>query len=274
VLEDGLLRTYFTSRDSENRSHIGWVELDPSKDLAVLASSQQPVLGPGTPGLFDDSGTSMGCLVQHGGADYLYYVGWNLRVTVPWANSIGLAIRRTGQSGFEKIGRVPVMDRSESDPYSLSYPCVLVEENKWRMWYGSNLSWGESKGSMHHVIKYAESDDGLEWKRQDIPVLSLGPGEFALSRPVVRNVQGAYEMFYSIRHENESSYQLGFATSEDGRFWTRRDADLGLKKAEHGWDSQMVCYAFPFRNGDVDWLLYNGNDFGRTGFGCAERNRI
>jgi hypothetical protein len=245
------------------------VDLDPSAELAVVQKSVDPVLGPGAPGLFDDSGTSMGCLVQHARVEYLYYVGWNLRVTVPWANSIGLAIRRNGQSEFEKVGRVPVLDRSESDPYSLSYPCVLVEGNSWRMWYGSNLSWGVSKGSMQHVIKYAESVDGFEWKRRDAPVLSLQPGEFALARPVVQKVEGAYEMHYSIRRDEDSSYALGFATSEDGLQWTRRDSEVSLKRAETGWDSQMVCYAFPFRHGNSQWLLYNGNDFGRGGFGCA-----
>src|SRR5688572_27910591 len=88
-----LFRVYFSSRDEHNRSSIAWLELDLRRPLEVLRLAERPVVTPGGPGAFDDSGASMGCLVAApGGARHLYYLGWNLGVTVPWRNSIGLAI--------------------------------------------------------------------------------------------------------------------------------------------------------------------------------------
>jgi predicted GH43/DUF377 family glycosyl hydrolase len=85
-------RIFFSTRDALNRSSIGWVEIDLRRPQEVLSVSSKPVLGPGAIGAFDDSGVSLACIVAMDGLTYLYYLGWNLGVTVPWRNSIGLAI--------------------------------------------------------------------------------------------------------------------------------------------------------------------------------------
>jgi hypothetical protein len=36
-----------------------------------------------------------------------------------------------------------------------------------------------------------------------------------------------------------------------------------------GWDSQMQCYPHIFECDGRVYLLYNGNEFGRHGFGAA-----
>ena len=56
---------------------------------------------------------------------------------------------------------------------SISYPSILFEEEKFKMWYGSNLSWGGDQSQMNHVFKYAESADGLTWKRSGQIVVDL-----------------------------------------------------------------------------------------------------
>src|SRR5438477_8439003 len=149
-----VFRVYFSSRDERNRSSIAWVEIDLRRPLEVLRIASQPVLGPGEPGSFDDSGTSMGCLVTRPeGTRLLYYVGWNLGVTVPWRNSIGLAISEGLDEPFERIALAPIMDRCATDPYTISYPCVLYDGRTWKMWYGSSLAWGAMQADMNHVIK-------------------------------------------------------------------------------------------------------------------------
>src|SRR5205807_60141 len=91
-------RIYFGCRDQQKRTHIGFVDVELKPRVRVLRISDEPVVAPGVLGGFDDSGTSMGWITRIGNASYLYYLGWNLGVTVPWRNSIGLAIR-TGADG-------------------------------------------------------------------------------------------------------------------------------------------------------------------------------
>jgi hypothetical protein len=68
-----------------------------------------------------------------------------------------------------------------------------------------------------------------------------------------------------------SQYQLGEAFSEDGETWTRLPMPNGLSLSTFGWDSKMMCYPHVFSRGNETYLLYNGDDFGKHGFGIAKR---
>jgi hypothetical protein len=265
-LGEALFRLYFSCRDKNNRSSIAFVDVDiraPSKSLRVAGT---PVIGPGQPGFFDDSGASMGCLVRACGKTYLYYLGWNLGVTVPWRNSIGLAMREVDEGPFKKHSRAPILDRSEIDPFSLSYPWVMRDGTIWKMWYGSNLNWGYDKADMTHVIRYAESSDGVCWERKGFVAIPLKPGEVAVARPCVLKEERLYKMWYSYRGQ---SYRIGYAESPDGVHWKRKDNQVGIDVSKSGWDSEMIEYPFVFDHEGQRYMLYNGNGYGKTGFGLA-----
>lgn len=267
LLDDRQVRIYFTSRDGLSRSHVGFFEIDIREPMRILRIAEQPLVRPGVPGMFDDSGAAMGCLVVRGGTRYLYYLGWNLGVTVPWRNSIGLAIAEGDTLAFEKFWNAPLLDRAHVDPFSISYPMVRVENNRWRMWYGSNLTWGPRAEDMAHVIKYAESDDGLVWRRDGRTVVGFErPEEYALSKPWVLSQGGSLAMWYSYRGEN---YRIGYAESADGLSWRRLDHKAGIDVSPSGWDSEMIEYPCVFDVPNGRYMLYNGNGYGRTGIGMA-----
>jgi hypothetical protein len=259
-------RIFFTCRDRTNRGHVAWLDAEITDSLRLLRVAPEPVVSPGPPGSFDDSGCTLGCLVEQGGRTFLYYMGWNLGVTVPCRNSIGLAIGN-GTGPFEKYSLAPILDRSGVDPYTLSYPCILLEGGRWRMWYGSNLRWGGKQWDMDHVIKYAESVDGLHWRRDGVIALGLDrPGEYTLCRPWVVRDGGVYRMWFCHRG---AAYRLGYAESADGWHWHRRPAEVGIDVSGAGWDSEMLAYPSVFRHRGRWHLLYTGNRYGRTGFGLA-----
>lgn len=264
-----LLRVYFTSRDILQRSHISFLDLNMTS-LEVEYLVNEPVLQPGPLGSFDDSGVAMGCLLEFDHRKLLYYVGWNLKVTVPWLNTIGLAILNPDTGKFEKYSRAPIMDRSDEDPYSISYPSIVADEGLLRMWYASNLKWGADQ-EMQYVIKYAESKDGLTWKRKDKVALNLQyAGEFVLARPSVIKEKDKFKMWYSYRGKNNiDAYRIGYAESVDGLNWVRKDDESGIDVSPEGWDSEMVCYPYVFDYSGERYMLYNGNGYGKTGFGLA-----
>jgi hypothetical protein len=266
-LSGGRVRIYFSTRDALNRSHIAAAvfELQPAPRLLEL--SPQPLVAPGPPGAFDDSGTSMGSLLAAEGTLWLYYLGWNLGVTVPWRNSIGLAVSRDGGRSFAKHSAAPVMDRHALDPFSLSYPWVMREGAAWRMWYGSNLRWGATERDMDHVLKHARSTDGIAWERDGRPLLPFAqPGEFAHARPCVIRDPDCYRMWFAQRGER---YQLGHAESEDGMNWRRLDRACVFDDGPAGWDEGTRTYPCVFDHAGARYLVYNGNGYGKTGFGLA-----
>lgn len=262
-----LFRIYFSTRDEKQRSSIATLDLDITNPNKVLRVSDQPILAPGRIGLFDDSGVSMGWLLRKGEERWLYYLGWNLGVTVPWRNAIGLAISRGEGQAFERISLAPVVDRSGEDPYSVSYPCVWTEGSKHRMLYGSNLKWGAQQTDMEHCLKYAESDDGIHWRRSLHVALGFkDKGEYAMSKPSVLKHAGGYSSWYSYRGDR---YRIGYAESTDGMHWIRKDSEVGIDISPSGWDSESIEYPNVFEHRGERYMLYNGNKYGLTGFGLA-----
>lgn len=266
-IEGDLFRIYFSSRDSKNRSSIGYVVVDLGADGKVVDVPREPVLRPGDLAMFDDCGVSIGCILQVGEARYLYYMGWNLAVTVPWKNAIGLAVSESQDRPFRRVSRFPIVPLDETDPYTISYPWVMRDGGAYRMWYGSNLHWGQEKKDMLHVIKYAESVDAIHWIRKgQIAIDSESPEENAICKPCVVKDADFYRMWFCSRGE---TYRIQQAVSEDGFSWARLGADPGIDVSTDGWDSNMIEYPNVFDHRGRRFLLYAGNDFGKTGFGLA-----
>jgi len=272
-LQDGRFRIFFSTRNEKSQSTIGYVDIDIERPTEVLAVSKQPVLVPGTAGMYDDSGIGLGCIVPESGLHRMYYMGWNLGVMAPWRNSIGLALGNvaTGSDGvpqFQRFSQGPIIDRSPADPFTISYPWVIRHgANDWHMWYGSNLSWGAELADMSHVIKHATSTDGINWTRDGATTISFkDASEYAMARPSVMIDRGLHRMWFACRGDR---YRIGYAESKDGLTWSRRDEAVGIAPAESGWDSEMICYPCVFQHAGRHYMAYNGNGYGKSGFGLA-----
>ena len=65
------------------------------------------------------------------------------------------------------------------------------------------------------------------------------------------------------------TYRIGYAESADYLTWKRDDAAAGISVSPSGWDSEMQCYPNVVSHAGRFYLFYNGNRFGRDGFGAA-----
>jgi hypothetical protein len=270
-VEGDLYRIYFTTRDAQNRSHIGWLELDITRPDRILRLGDTPLLAPGAAGSFDDVGTMMSCLVRNGRTGYLYYTGWSIRQSVPYHLAIGVAFSALGP-GDPVATKLPgpTMERNPVDPLFCASPSVLIERERWRMWYVSGIGWPTVRGRItpSYNIRYAESRNGLDWQRVGLIALDLEGDEVGFSRPCVIIENKTYVMWYSVRAQ-DGRYRLGCARSEDGLAWMRDDGGANLVSSAEGWDSEMIAYPQVFTHGANHYMLYCGNGYGRTGFGLA-----
>ena len=270
-LTGDLFKIYFSTRDKKNRSSIGHIVVDIKQPTRILEEASEPVLKPGRLAMFDDSGASIGCIMKLGEARYLYYMGWNLSVTVPWKNALGLAISEAPGKPFIRYSEFPIVELNAVDPYTISYPWVMQERSGFRMWYGSNLKWGEKKEDMLHVLKYAESADGIRWERDNrIVINSESAAEYAICRPTVLRDDSGYRMWFCTRGKK---YRIHLAESADGLTWSRKGQDPGIDVSADGWDSDMIEYPCVFTHKQNIYMLYAGNGYGETGFGLAVAQR-
>jgi hypothetical protein len=274
ALGDYQYRIYFSPRDSQNRSNLSWLDIDIRDPRKVLRLSKHPLLTPGPLGCFDDSG-AMGCwIVEHEGTERLYYQGWTLGVTVSFYVAVGIAERPAGDPDrpFERISAGPILDRCMQEPVFIADPAVIIQNGDWRLWYQSGRPWTKASGTSlpSYDIRYADSADGIRWNLSGVQALTfLHPGEIAIARFCpLRETDGSYKAWYSYR-ANDWGYRIGYATSDDGIAWRRRDEHAGIEREADTWEGPMICYPFVFDTEIGRMMLYNGGRYGDAGFGLA-----
>ncbi len=276
-VNDQVVRIYFGPRDQRGRTRTAFIDVDADNPTNILYVHDRPALDLGKRGAFDDSGVMPSSIVNDGPRKYLYYIGWEQGVTVPYRHSIGLAVSTDGGVTFERVFEGPVVDRTRDEPYFCTSPFVLVDEGQWKLWYASTTDWVEVDGRAEprYQIKYAESVDGRAWNRPNITCIEYTHDGEANGKQCVIKENGLYRMWFSYRGsvdyrtDKAQSYRIGYAESLDGKRWERLDDLVGLERAEEGWDSMMVAYPWVYHHRGVKHMLYVGNGFGESGFGYA-----
>lgn len=270
------IRVYYADREPSGRSFTTYVDVDRNDPTRIVNYRKDRILDFGAPGTFDDDGVMPSFALRHEGQVWLYYSGWNRGVTVPYRNSVGIAVSDDDGTTFRRLFEGPVLERNRTEPYIAVTPTIVREGDLWRMWYISGTHWVNVEGRFEpvYVIKYCYSYDGLDWIRPNHLCIQPRHETEAFSHPSVIKDGDIYRMWYCYRNSHDyrdgaGAYRIGYAESPDGLSWTRLDDLHGLPVTEIGWDSTMTCYPFVTEIDSRLLLFYNGNGFGRSGFGCA-----
>lgn len=269
--EQNLIRIFFATASSDNIGRITYMDVDANNPTQILKSANKILLHEGEAGTFDDCGINPSSYVKHNDQEFLYYVGYERSVKVPFTLFPGVSVGNVND-GFKRLKKVPLIDRSDEHPYSLAAPFVILDNNKFKMWLWIASCWTKVNGKdyLSAKIGYAESNNGIDWViLKDDCILPDPATEFSVGRPWVIQEDGIYKMFYSVRYVDKL-YRLGYAESKDGVNWVRKDDEIGLDVSESGWDSEMICYPAVVKTKDKTFLFYNGNNNGASGFGYAE----
>lgn len=269
LIEKNVYRIFFSGRDENNRSSVGAVDIDILK-RKIVQKYHHPFFEHGQKGSFYADGVSIGNCYKINDIRYMLFMGWQSSRNDHWRGDIGRFVVKPDLT-LELDNKIPFMGSDTTDPISLSYPWVMQNDhNSYHMWYGSTNTWNAGNNEMLHVINYASSVDGHIWNRDGLAVpYELGMAQ-AFSRPsVIGNIKTGFEMWFSYRSGNGEKYRIGYATSKNGRKWQLALDNAGIDISPTGWDSEMIEYPFIFDHKDQSYMLYNGNDYGKTGFGLA-----
>lgn len=272
-LNDTTLRILCTMCDEYNIGRIGYVDVDIENPSRVINISNKPVLDIGRSGTFDDNGVCAISLINNENEIYLYYIGFQLGVKVPYFMFCGLAISNDCGHTFHRYSETPILDRCGEEIYARCGVHVLKDKNIFKMWYIGSLNDGWCKNGEkklpYYIMRYIESDDGIHWYGNGIPCIEFkDKDEHGFGRPFVWKEKNLYKMYYSIRSISKG-YYIGYAESDDGKYWNRKDSNAGIINSEFGWDSINTCYTSLYWHNDRIYMFYNGNNMGKTGFGYA-----
>lgn len=271
-LKDDRYRIYFGALDEEGRGRVFSLDLDINQPNEISNLVTTPVVDIGDFGFFDDNGVIASDVLRINGEIYLYTIGFSLKNQILFDAAVGLAISRDDGQTFDKL-KGPVIDRGVDDPCFATSPTIIKDRDGWNMWYVSCDRWVVFEGGHRHFynIKHRRSDDGIYWDNHATVCIDYANEyEYAISRPSVIRQGDLYRMWYSYRAQvNVSTYRIGYAESIDGLSWERKDELSGIDVSDEGWDSEMICYPRVFEHRDNLYMLYNGNSYGKTGFGLA-----
>jgi len=82
-----------------------------------------------------------------------------------------------------------------------------------------------------------------------------------------------YEVWYPYVQKSVDQYRIGYGQSVNGLCFTRMDdapqSKILPSEDESSWDNKAVTYPYVFEHRDQRYMLFNGNEFGKSGFGLA-----
>lgn len=281
---DSFVRVYFSSRELDEQgkylSNIAFVDFNKNFTKTLRLALPKSVIKLGDLGCFDEHGIFPMNVIRYGEQIYAYTCGWSRRSSVSADASIGFAVSNDAGLTFSKMGDGPILSSSLNEPFLVGDPFVKIINNIGHMWYIYGVDWvlnpAEKEPQRVYKIGHAVSNDGISWTRGGKQVIDdkLNKSE-CQAMPSVVQIKDIYHMFFcyrqaiNFRENKNNSYRIGYAYSRDLQTWTRNDDNVGIDVSENGWDSDMLCYPHVFECDGEIYMLYNGNNFGRNGFGLA-----
>lgn len=280
---DHFVRIYFSSQmrteDGMYLSHSQFIDMD-KEFKKIINISDKSVLELGELGTFDEHGIFPINPVRIDGKLHAYTSGWSRRSSVSIDMAIGLAVSNDDGLTFKEKLNGPILTASLHEPFLVGDPFVQKYNGQFHMWYIFGTEWKvfaeNNAPDRIYKIAHASSNDGLNWQRESKPIIADKYIDESQALPTIIEIENKYHMFfcyrksYDFRKNKDNAYRIGYAFSHDLINWTRNDELVGIDLSLKGWDSEMMCYPNVFKCNNKVYLLYNGNEFGRYGFGVAE----
>ncbi len=267
-LNNDKIRIFFGSRNKNNISSIGFVDLNYKRNkFKIVEYSKKPVLKPGLLGSFDDNGVLPSCIIKKKKLYYLFYIGWRPSVTTRYSLIAGLAKSKNLQT-FDRVSKSPILNMSNKEPYQiLTAPTVLKKNNEYYMWYVSCNEW-LNKDLPYYDIKFATSKNLTDWNQTGLSCIKLKRGERAVARPFVIYERNLFKMWYCYE-KGTNGYKIGYGESVDGKNWVRKDKKIKFTNILKD-ENKMRAYPNLIKLGGDTLLFYNGNNYGEKGIFCAK----
>ena len=269
---------YVWKQNGRLRMDVSW---RPKKALAATFSDdgiqwEEPVIT-----LEHDSSSpweddvNRNCVMKNPLADgyLMWYTGQFSDGAVRKSN-IGIA-RSDDGIHFERFRREPVLlPEYAFEKASVMNPFVMYEDGRFRMWYAAGETYEPN------VICYAESDDGIHWKKHgNNPIFTCNPEkEYEQNRigavHVLREDDG-YLMFY-IGYRDIHTACVCAARSKSGiDGWQRVHENPLVMPTPGGWDENSCYKPTVIQEADDTYhLWYNGRREGFEYIGYATGNII
>lgn len=270
-INGNIYRVYFGSRDENSNTLIFYFDIN-INTLEIVDFTKWPILLNGPLGYFDSNGVYPSCVIKKNDEFLMYTLGFTRGESPLYFTRIGLAKSLDGIN-FSKYSQAPLLNTSENDPCTVTGPFVMFDNDIYRMWYVSGYKWEKNPNGdlqSYYHIKYAESKDGIEWKREGlVSIAHYHQGETNIARPWILKEDGIYKAWFSYNC-GKQEYRIGYGESTDGGYiFNRMDHLVGITVSDAPWENEAVAYPAVIVYKGKKYIFYNGNKFGKKGIALA-----
>ena len=275
-------RVYFSSRSSDNISRVFYVKVKYS-NLTIKLLEQKvygPVLDIGNKEDFDSHGVMPSWIIKKGNNYDLYYIGWKVNKNFPYQNAIGLSNSKDGANSFIKNEANPIITNNENNSFFTGTSCIVKFNKIFFNYYMSCSDWITNPITKNkepiYSLKIATSQNGKDWTFSNKTVLNLKSAWGGISKASVLKIKDRLHMWFSYRGKFDyrtninESYKIGYATSIDGYSWIENNFNFTNINNINLQDDFMQAYPHVFKKNNNLLMLYNGNEFGKTGIFIAK----
>ena len=166
-------------------------------------------------------------------------------------DALAVAFSDDGINWSEPIITLPA-DKNSGWEDMVNRNCVLKIGDKYKMWYT-----GQARG--YSYIGYAESDDGLTFKKVvDEPIIipERAWEGFSVMNPCVLYEDGLYRMWYAAGETYEPNV-LAYAESTDGINWTKSKINpIFVADKENIYEQDRVGGCQVIKTEDMGYLMF------------------
>ena len=263
----GCCRMYFSWRP---KASIAYIE---SEDGVHWNDTPHIVLEPDPASGWEDD-VNRNSVVRFPDRTYMWYTGQSRGFS-----RIGCTVSTDGEKTFHRISRFPVMiPELPWEKESVMNPFVLFDDKRkiFRMWYAAGETFEPN------ALGYAESSDGLVWKKSLLnPIVIHGHEPYDQARVggcevIPDSETGGYYMFY-IGYYDIDTAGICVAYSPDGiTRWTRLKNNPVVSPDPGSWDAD-ACYKPSVIRDEAEYcwkLWYNGRNGSREYIGMARHDGL
>lgn len=163
-----------------------------------------------------------------------------------WHNTLQKAVLSAGAPG-------------SWDGYMVGTGAIIKEDGVFKMYYVGCRSYDSDQN-----VGLATSTDGINWQKNDKPVLYHSSDESKITGTAVVKKDGLYYMYFTSGFSS-GLYKIGVAVSQDGISWEKRTEPVVVPSEV--WESSGIVYPTVVYNGTKFIMIYK--NLNRTAFGMA-----
>jgi hypothetical protein len=273
---------YLSGRNSDNISHVNLVCIDSAYNIKSI--SNRIFLHSDLPGTFDDEGVMPAQVIKYRSGYIMFYSGWNSRNTIPYHNATGIAFS-SDLLKWTRLYQGPILDRTPHEPYLAVTPWVHKRtDGLYEMLYISGTGYirDDDRYEPVYTVKYAKSSEIMSWERFPDQVMPFQwtSDSICFSHPTFIPLDNmSFMVAACVRQSRDyrcggsNSYKLVFGFTETLQkvhklHFPKYDIPQTITNVQVNFQEMQAYPSFIRINDDI-LCFYNGNGFGRSGFGVA-----